>query len=250
MAAPKTGADSARRAIDLLFGFEARPVATVRDLADSLGIPLPSAHRYVAMLRDMGLIEEAEYGRYRLTMRVVALGQAARRATSLIDAVQPFMRELAEQTNETVLLVQPIAGLPVCTHRIEAQGRLRLSFEVGQYLPPLRGASAHLLVAALPDAERRRYVDEALTRGAVPPLHGVEAFLAEVEDAAAKGWAVSLEEIDEGVWSAAAMVRSAGEFVGTFSLPCPGFRVTEENSPMLIESVRRAAAQASAALGS
>lgn len=250
MTAAKTGADSARRAIDLLFAFESLPVATVRDLADRLGIPLPSAHRYVAMLRDMGVIEEAEHGRYRLTMRIAALGQAARRATSLIDALQPFMRELAEQTNETVLLVQPIAGLPVCTHRIEAPGRLRLSFEVGQYLPPLRGASAHLLVAALPDEERRRYVDDALARGAVPPVHGVERFLAEVEEGAERGWTVSLEEIDEGVWSAAAMVRSAGEFVGTFSMPCPSFRVTERNSAMLIESVRHAAAQASAALGS
>src|SRR3954469_15952919 len=110
MATTKAGADSARRALDLLFAFEWKPVATVRELSESLAMPLPTAHRYVAMLREMGLVEEARHGKYRLTMRVASLAQAARRATTLIDVVQPFMQALSEETEETVLLVQPVAG--------------------------------------------------------------------------------------------------------------------------------------------
>jgi DNA-binding IclR family transcriptional regulator len=250
VATTRTGADSARRALDLLFAFERTPVATVRELADSAAMPLPTAHRYVAMLRDMGVVEEARHGQYRLTMRVAALGQAARRATSLIDVVQPLMQALSDETNETVLLIQPVAGLPVCTHRVEAQQRLRLSFEIGQYLPPLRGASAHLLLAALADEDRRIYVQEALTRGNRPPVSGVEEFLAEVQRDAERGWAVSSEEIDEGFWTAAAVIRSEGKFLGTLSVPCPTFRVNDEKSHKIIESVRHAASRISAALGS
>ena len=110
---------------------------------------------------------------------------------------------------------QPVAGLPVCTHRVEAQQRLRLSFEIGQYLPPLRGASAHLLLVALPAEGRRKYVQEALIRGDRPPLAGVEEFLAEVQRDSERGWAVSSAEIDEGVWSAAAIIRSEGKFIIT-----------------------------------
>ncbi|MFD1211062.1 IclR family transcriptional regulator [Arthrobacter sp. GCM10027362] len=250
MAATKAGADSARRALDLLFAFERKPVATVRELSESVAMPLPSAHRYVAMLREMGLIEEARHGQYRLTMRVAALGQAARRATSLIDVLQPFMQALSEETNETVLLIQPVAGLPVCAHRVEAEQRLRLSFEIGQHLPPLRGASAHLLLAALPEGDRRKYVEEALARGDLPPVSGVEDFLAEVRQDAERGWAVSTEEIDEGVWSAAAVIRSEGRIIGTLSVPCPTFRLNDEKSRRIIESVRHTANRISAALGS
>lgn len=250
MAGTKTGADSARRAIDLLFAFERKPVATVRELSESVELPLPSAHRYVAMLRTMGLIEEAQHGQYRLTMRLAALGQAARRATSLIDVVQPFMQELCEETGETVLLIQPVAGLPVCIHRIEAQRRLRLSFEVGQHLPPLRGASAHLLLAAKSQKDRRKYIDDALARGDEPPVSGIEEFLAEVQRDAERGWAVSSEEIDEGVWSAAAVIRSEGKSIGTLSVPCPTFRMNDEKAQAIIESVKRAANQISTALGS
>lgn len=246
----KTGPDSARRAIEMLFAFEQKPVSTVRELSESLAMPAPSTHRYVALLREMGLIDEAQPGHYRLTMRVAALGQAARRATSLIDVAQPFMQALSDRTGETVLLIQPVAGLPVCTHRVEAQQRLRLSFEIGQNLPPLRGASAHLLLAALPDGDRRKYVDDALARGDLAPVSGIDDFLAEVQRDAERGWAVSSEEIDEGVWSAASMLRSGGRFLGTLSVPCPTFRVNEEKASMIIHSVRQTANEITKALGS
>jgi DNA-binding IclR family transcriptional regulator len=246
----KAGADSARRAIDLLFAFERKPMATVRELSEHVGVPLPSAHRYVAMLKEMGLIEESRHGQYRLTMRVAALGQAARRATSVIDVAQPHMQALSDETHETILLIQPIAGLPVCTHRIEAQQRLRLSFEVGQHLPALRGASPRLLLAGFPEEDRRKYVEDALERGEQPPRSGVEEFLAEVQRDAERGWAVSSAEIDEGVWSAAATIRSEGKPIGTLSAPCPAVRINDDKAGMIIESVRRTAGEISAALGS
>lgn len=250
MAATKAGADSARRVLDLLFAFENKPVATVRELSENTEMPLPTAHRYVAMLRDMGLVEEARHGQYRLTMRVASLAQAARRGTTLIDVVQPFMQALSEETQETVLLVQPVAGLPVCTHRVEAQRRLRLSFEVGQHMPPLRGASPRLLLAGYPEAERRKYVKEALARGEQPPSMDVEEFLATVRRDAERGWAISSEEIDEGVWTAAAVIRSEGKPVGTLSAPCPIFRIDDDRANLILEAVRRTAGQISAALGS
>ncbi|MDQ0260851.1 IclR family transcriptional regulator [Sinomonas atrocyanea] len=250
MPAAKTGADSARRAIDLLFAFERVPLATVRELAEAVEMPVPSAHRYVAMLRDMGLVEEAGRSQYRLTMRVIALGHAARRATSLIDVIRPFMQALAEETQETVLLVQPIAGLPVCTNRIEAPRRLRLSFEVGQHLPPLRGASAHLLLAAQAEEDRLSYAKEAIARGELPPVSGIEGFLEEVRRDAERGWAVSREEIDEGVWSAAASIQNEGVFVGTLSVPCPAFLMNDEKAEGIIDAVKKTALQISETLGS
>lgn len=249
MAVAKAGADSARRAIEMLFAFERTPLATVRELADLVDMPVPSAHRYVAMLREMGLVEEAGRSQYRLTMRLVALAQTARRATSLIDVVHPFMQSLSAETDETVILVQPIAGLPVCTHRIETARRLRLSFEVGQYLPPLRGASAHLIAASLPEADRRRYVEEAISRGERPPVSGIDGFLEEVRRDADRGWSVSREEIDEGVWSTAAAIRGEGKFIGSLSVPCPAFRMDDEKSERIGGAVRRVAREISETLG-
>lgn len=245
----KAGADSARRVLELLFAFtEQRPVASVRQLAEVIGIPAPSAHRYVALLRDMGLIEEGARGRYHLTMRVAALDRAARQGASIVDIAEPLIRQLSDQIDETVLLIRLVHGRPVCLQRIETLRRLRLSFEIGQHLPPLRGAGVRLLLGALTPSERERYIDRALTSGAAPPVRPRDDYLRDIERDVERGWAVSDQEIDEGVWAAAAPITEAGRIVAAISAPCPVFRLDDKTRRQIIELVRKTATQISAAL--
>jgi len=245
----RPGATSARRAVDLLFAFEKKPVATVKELAAITETPLPTAHRYIAMLKDMGVVEEADQGKYRLTMRVVALAEAAKQGSTLIEAVDPYLRRLQQETGETILLVQSLAGVPVCVHRVESDQQLRLSFETGQPLPALRGASAHLFVAAMPEDERRAYVEDQIDKGAAPPKSGIDGFLQEVELDAQRGWAVSSEEIDDGVWSAAAMIGNSTKMIGTISVPSPVFRMNEAKEQEIIQAVRKTAVEVADAVG-
>jgi DNA-binding IclR family transcriptional regulator len=241
--AGKTGADSARRALDMLFAFtEQNPNASVRDLAEQLDVPVPSVHRYVALLRDMGLIEEGARGRYHLTMRVTALGRAARLATPIVDLAEPFMRKLAEELGEAVLLMRMVQGTPVCFHRVETPSRFRLSFEPGQPLPLLRGASVRLLLGSLTPDERRIYVERALADGATPPREGTDQFLRDVERDVGRGWAISNEEIDQGVWAASAAVHEGGRVIAALSAPCPVFRLDDERRDVVVDLVRKAAA--------
>lgn len=245
----KSGADSARRALEMLFAFtEQQPTASVRDLAERLGIPVPSVHRYVAMLRELGLIEEGRRGRYHLTMRVTALGRAARQATPIVDLAEQFMRRLSEQTGEAVLLMRMVGGQPMCFHRVETPSRFRLSFEPGQPLPLLRGASVRLLLGAQTPAERERYVDAAIESGAQPPAHGRAEFLREVERDLERGWSVSNQEIDEGVWAASAAVYEGGTVIAAVSAPCPVFRMDDDRQDLVIDLVRKAAADFTHAL--
>jgi DNA-binding IclR family transcriptional regulator len=245
----RTGADSARRALEMLFAFtEQNPTASVRDLAETLDIPVPSVHRYVAMLRDMGLIEEGSRGRYHLTMRVAALARAARQVNPIVDLAEPYMRHLAEQIGEAVLLMRMVHGQPVCIHRVETPSRFRLSFEPGQPLPQLRGASVRLLLGSMTPAERESYVDAALESGAQPPVSGREQFLRDVERDLGRGWAISNEEIDEGVWAASAAVYEGGKVVAAMSAPCPAFRLDDERRNLIIDLVRKSAADLSNAL--
>jgi DNA-binding IclR family transcriptional regulator len=233
----------------MVFAFtEQRPSASVRDLAETLDIPVPSVHRYVAMLREMGLIEEGSRGRYHLTMRVTALARAARQATPIVDVAEPYMRRLAERIGEAVLLMRMVGRQPVCFHRVETPSRFRLSFEPGQPLPLLRGASVRLLMGAMAPPERESYFDFALQSGARPPVHGREEFLRDVERDLDRGWAVSNEEIDEGVWAAAAAVYEEGTVVATLSAPCPSFRMDDERRNLVVDLVRETAVDLSSAL--
>jgi DNA-binding IclR family transcriptional regulator len=238
------GSDSARRILDILFSFtEDSPRRNVKELSNLLDIPVPSMHRYVALLREMGLLADTTKGIYQLTPRVLLLSRAAGRANTILEAAGPHLAALAADLDETVLLVQLIGSNPICVDRYESSRLLRLSFQPGQSLPRLRGASVKVLLGSLPPAEREAYVRRA-DASEHPPSSGGD-WEKELRLAAERGWAVSREEAEEGVWVAAAAITERNRVVGTVTVPCPAFRLTETAQEEILEQVKNTAARIS-----
>jgi len=237
--------EGARRALAILMAFtQERHTRSTRELAAATGIPLPSAYRYVALLREMGLLVADERGTYHLSARMSALARAAETAESLIDFADPAMRGLSALTGETVILVRLIARSSVCVHRIESRHSLRTSYEPGQPMPLERGASARLLLGSMTAKERREYLAPlAAHNPAAAARTDEQAVLA-----AERGWAVSEEEIDTGVWAAAAAVRDRTGIVAALSVPSPLVRAPETLHEELLGRVRAAAGEINAAL--
>jgi DNA-binding IclR family transcriptional regulator len=221
-----------------------RHTLTAREMAQATAIPLPSVYRYVALLRDEGLLSGDERGSYHLSPRLIAVGRAAEAAETLIDFADPVMRRLSAETGETVILVRLIAQSAVCVHRIESRQSLRTSYEPGQSLPLERGASARLLLAGMTPAVRREYIAPLAERDpeAAARLERQAAVAAE------RGWAVSEEEIDSGVWAAAAAVRDSHGIVAALSVPSPLVRAPAAMQDQLLGQVRAAAGDINDAL--
>src|SRR5271163_2722900 len=197
------GCEGARRVLALMLAFSAeRNTLTARELAAATGIALPSVYRYITLLRETGLLAGDERGSYRLSARLVGLARAAEAAESIIDIADPFMRELSEQTGETVILVRLIGRSAVCMHRVESPQRLRIAFEPGQPMPLERGASARLLLAGLPPEQRKSQLASLAERD---PEAAAELEL-KAAQAAKQGYAISEEELEQGVWAVSAPV--------------------------------------------
>lgn len=237
---PARAGEGARRALAILTAFSPdRHTQSARDLARATGIPLPSVYRYVAMLRETGLLVGDERGSYHLSALLSALARAAETAETLIDLADPVMRRLSAETGETVILVRLIARSAVCVHRIESRHSLRTSYDPGQALSLERGASARLLLAGMPAQARREYLAPLAARDprAAARLEQQAALAGE------RGWAVSREEIDTGVWAAAAAVRDRTGIVAALSVPSPLVRAPEALHEELLRHVRAAAAE-------
>ena len=156
---PASGAEGARRVLAVLQAFSPNQhTLTARELAGLTAIPLPSMYRYIALLRDTGLLIGDDRGAYHLSPRFISLARAAEAAETLIDLADPVMRDLVQECGETAIFVRLIARVPVCVHRVESGHHLRATFEPGQSLPLLRGASGRVLLAGLPERERREYL--------------------------------------------------------------------------------------------
>jgi IclR family transcriptional regulator, pca regulon regulatory protein len=237
-----TGAEGARRVLAVLQAYTpARHTLTARDLAESTGIPLPSMYRYIALLRETGLLIGDERGSYHLSARLISLARAAEAAESIIELADPVMRDLAVECGETVILVRLIARTPVCVHRVESAHYLRAAFEAGQPLPLERGATAKVLLSGLTPQVRREYL--AAFAKADP------AGAARLEEAAAiaaeRGWAVSQQEIDRGVWAASAAVSDGGSVIAALTVPSPLGRSPAAQREQILGQVRSAAARLS-----
>src|SRR6185437_9140595 len=236
-AVPASGAEGARRVLAVLQAFSPRRhTLTARELAELTAIPLPSMYRYIALLRDTGLLIGDDRGAYHLSPRFISLARAAEAAETLIEVADPVMRDLVRECGETVIFVRLIARVPVCVHRVESEHHLRATFEPGQPLPLLRGASGRVLLAGLPERLRREYL---------APLGQSDPLAAPRAKVAARGWATSEEEIDRGVWAASAAVTDGRATVAALTVPSPLVRAPAAQQERLLGQVRAAAARLS-----
>jgi len=232
------GCEGARRVLALMLAFSAdKNTLTARDLAAATGIALPSVYRYITLLRETGLLAGDERGSYRLSARLLGLARAAEAAESIIDIADPVMRELAEQTGETIILVRMIGRSAVCVHRVQSAQRLRISFEPGQPLSLFRGASARLLLAGLSPQVRAEY----LARLAESDPETAARVEERVAVAARQGYATSEEELEKGVWAVSAPVLQGKRMIAVLTVPSPLVRASALQQERLIGQVCRAA---------
>jgi DNA-binding IclR family transcriptional regulator len=236
------GAEGARRVLAVLEAFSPQHhTLTARDLAEATGIPLPSMYRYIALLRETGLVVGDDRGAYHLSARLVSLARAAEAAESIIEIADPVMRALMSDCDETVILVRLIGRVPVCVHRVESAHHLRATFEPGQPLPLERGASGRVLLAGLTPQLRQEYL---APMAAMNPAAAARVELS-VAETAERGWAVSEEEIDRGVWAASAAVTDGRVTLAALTVPSPLVRAPAELQNKLLGQVRAAARELS-----
>lgn len=201
-------------------------------------------YRYIALLRETGLLIGDERGSYHLSARLISLARAAEAAESIIELADPVMRDLATECGETVILVRLIARTPVCVHRVESAHHLRAAFEPGQPLPLERGASAKVLLSGLTPQARREY----LAAFAKADPDGAARHEEAARLAAEQGWAVSEQEIDRGVWAASGAVTDGRSLIAALTVPSPLVRAPAAQQEQLLGQVRAAAARLSGLL--
>jgi len=237
---------SAQRALEALFVFSSKqPDVTVDEIARSVGMPLPSAYRYVALMRDLNIVAEGPGGTYHLTPRVLALAEAVEQSKGLLAQARPVLHHLMQLSNETALLVQLVGHSAICADRAEPSQPMRLTYQPGQAVSLQQGASARILIAGLTPEERDAHL--SWVEKQTPGFRERRAqFEREVDRIRQDGWAISHGEIDAGIVAVAAPVKVGGRTLGALSIAGPAFRVTDAG----LDERRTAVVQAAADLSS
>jgi len=240
------GVDSARRVLQILLDFsETHPETTIEEVADTHGISAPSAYRYMALLREMYLVEERARGTYVLAPQILRLAAAAERSFDLGAVARPFLDRLREETNETALIVRRIRDGAVCLAVSQPDKSFSYSFLPGHIMALHRGAVAKALLAVMPMRDQQAYFKKIQ-----PPLAGPDLIhlKEDLERIRATGLAESESEVDVGVWAVASPITVSGRNLGAVSVVAPTFHVNEDSKKLLRERIQQAAMDISAAV--
>ncbi|WP_144875896.1 IclR family transcriptional regulator [Microbacterium sp. 1.5R] len=237
------GAESGRRLLAVLLSFtESRPLWTVADLATELDMGTSMVYRYIALLREVGLVDAAHDSQYRVTDLAASLAAASAAVRAPIAATSlPVISRIRDEIGETVLVARRSGSVVYTVERAESNRPVRLQFERGQAMSLHVGSLSRVLLAHLPHAEREAYVAQlADDVRSLPTLAPVA-----LDEVVSQGFAESFEEIDDGIWGVAAPLFSGGAVAGAIGCAAPLYRTPAEQRNRIRAAIRAGAEEIS-----
>ncbi|MEU4670595.1 IclR family transcriptional regulator [Amycolatopsis sp. NPDC023774] len=203
MAAEKGGRDggvqSLQRAFELLEHLaDTGGEASLSELATLSGLPMPTIHRLIRTLVDLGYVRQNTNRRYALGARLIRLGENA--SMQFGSWARPLLVELVEEVGETANLAVLERDEVVYVAQVPSKHSMRMFTEVGRRLLPHGTGVGKAMLAQLPADD----VAALLARTGMPSYTehtytDPEALAAELTRIASQGYALDEAEQELGV---------------------------------------------------
>jgi DNA-binding IclR family transcriptional regulator len=254
-----TGADSETdlvrvqsvdRAITILEILARDGEAGVTDVAGELGVHKSTAFRLIATMQARGLVEQADDQRkYRIGLALVRIAGTSTARSDLVQLARPMCKQLATETGETINLAVLVDSTALYVDQIAGEATLQPHNWVGQRIPLHATSSGKVLLAPLPRAEVDRLVPH-LERHAPRTVTRRTTLHRQLAEVGKRGYALAVDELEQGLTALAAPIRDAhGDVVAAVSVSGSTHRIDDGTVTATIEPLRRAARDASVALG-
>jgi IclR family pca regulon transcriptional regulator len=215
----RTFVQSLERGLSVLcvFGADA-PSLTLADVARRAELTRATARRVLHTLHALGYVA-FDGKRFELTPKVLDLGYAYLSSLHLSDIAQPTMEALSDQVHESVSLALLDGDDIVYVARVPTKRIMTISLGLGSRLPAHCTSLGRALLAHLPDAERRAYLERVVLTPRTDRTITSRADLSvALEEVRARGWAMVDQELEPGVRSIAAPVRDRSRVVAALNI--------------------------------
>jgi DNA-binding IclR family transcriptional regulator len=164
--------------------------------------------------------------------------------------VEPFLRELAEETGDVALLLVLNDKAAVCIDRYQGNYMLQFATPIGVSIPLHMGASPKLLLAYLPEPEREQLIDEMELTAMTPyTITDRQELRRRLQQIRTQGYSIDEQDYELGVYAIGAPVRDhTGRVVAGITVATPDVRWDEARKQALIRLVVETAGKISGRL--
>lgn len=238
-----------QKALDAVQLVAFRDGITTRELGQALGLTRSTAHRLVASLVSVRLIQpNAANDGYILGPVVDELAQARGNWQMLRNLCRPHLVRLRDLTGETTALHVLSGDRRVLLEQAESLNQHRWVYSNPLVPMPLHaGAAAKMLLSLLPGPRIKAILKrDGLVAFTSNTPRDAEQLVSELERIAAEGCAVSQQEVSPGISSIAIPLFSARDShwpVAALSVTGPAMRLTETVLLEALPALRKTAAE-------
>jgi DNA-binding IclR family transcriptional regulator len=198
------------------------PDWSATEVARAVGLPVPTSHRIlVGLMRARYLSRDWDSKRFSLGPAALSFARRTDAALDLRQVAPPVLKQLTALTNETALMtmLNDRHDRARCCARVESSRPLRLSVAPGNELPLHAGAMQKVLLAYLPAPEINSVLSGELPSLSRATITDPARLRSNLRTVRTRGWAISFEETNEGVWGVAvALIDASGAPAAAFGL--------------------------------
>lgn len=236
---------SVDRAIDIIeFMSHGKKEYGVSEIAKELNLHKSTAFGLISTLENRGLVSQnPENSKYRLGLRLFELGKSVYEGMDLKDIAQPFLKHLVEKFNETVHLVVCDKGEVVYIDKIESLRTIRIISKVGARLPMYCTGVGKAMLAFMSEEYIKKYLEEKeLKPYTANTITDAQKLKSELEIIKKRGYALDLEEIEEGLKCIAVpIIDKNGKVFAAISVSGASARINDEIINRIVPEIKNVA---------
>lgn len=207
---------------------------SIRELSTKVNLPKGTIHRLLSSLLHFGYVRQDPKTRnYFLGFKLVELGNLLLGQLDLRKEAEPFLRDLAQGTNETVHMVVMDRDEVVYIEKVEFEqnpGGLRMASRVGLRNPIHSCAVGKVLLGDFSDEALDHFLKgKNLLRRTENTMTDPVQLREHLKLVRKQGFAIDDEENERGIRCIAAPIcNEVGRVVAAISISGPAFRVTKK----------------------
>lgn len=229
------------RALDILMCFTRRESLSLTEIAGEAGLHKSTVHRLMTTLEEKGFVSrDVSTEKYRLGIKIWELSAHLSNTDDPALLLLPTMEKLRDELEETVSLYVRDGRERLRIQAVQSNQAIRRVAPVGARLPLYVGASSKILVAFASEREQEYIMSDPIW----PDSVGRSAFRDQLKEIRSVGYAISVEEREQGATSVAAPVFDLkGNLAAALSVSGPLARLPVEKlkgyAPLLMERARQ-----------
>lgn len=212
--------------------------ATLSTLSKQLDISKPTIYKILKTLEYCGYVRVVLVGEekvYHLGTVFLEYAQSVNESIDIVEVARPFLKELRDQTGETVNLGIAEDNAIVLLSKMESTHSIKLVSVIGGKMHMYSSAMGKAILATYSAEQLADYADRVEYQQMTPnTVTDKEELLATVAQTRQQGYSVDDVENQPGVYCLGFSLVVNGRVYGAFSISVPEFRMTTAKKQQFI----------------